>query len=164
MNTIPLTQGLVAIVDDEDFAELSQHNWCAANGYALRRVMVAGVSHTVFMHRYLMAPPDGMFVDHINGNRADNRRENLRVVTKLQNCHNMRSSRNQKKGKFKGVSWYPGKGGGRWRAWIRVPGAKPQGRSKYLGSFGSADQAALAYDKAARELFGEFAACNFEGT
>jgi len=152
---IPLTQGKVAIVDDEDFERLSQYKWCYATvGYAVRFEQVNGKRRGVFMHRQIMQPPKDLEVDHINGDKLDNRRSNLRIVTRQQNRFNERP-RKGTSSKYKGVSWY--KQTRRWEAYIKINGKK-----KRIGYFNDEIEAALAYDRAARELFGEYAKTNFK--
>jgi hypothetical protein len=151
---IELTQGLVAIVDEDVFGELDQYNWCAMRTrnawYALRREWPSKKS--VLMHRVIMNAPTGQRVDHINENGLDNRKCNLRFATHSQNI--VHSSRVTGASRFKGVSpgWRPGK----WRAEI-----KKDYVTYHLGTFNSEEEGALAYDKAAKELFGEFAATNY---
>lgn len=98
-----------------------------------------------------------MMIDHKNGNGLDNRRSNLRFCTNAQNQHNQRKwgSRSGKplSSRYKGVSWHRR---GHWRAKIQA-----QGKRRYLGQFQSEEAAARAYDRAARELHGEFAVLNF---
>lgn len=104
----------------------------------------------VFLHRLIAEPPAGMLVDHINGDSLDNRRDNLRCCTHRQNSQNMRKYSG--KHRFKGIR----QEGRRWRAEIRR-----EGRTQHIGTFDNDVDAALAYDNAARELFGEFARPNF---
>jgi hypothetical protein len=91
---IALSRGLFAIVDAEDFEALSQHKWYAhstakgARMYAARRVG----NGRAYMHRVIMGKPEVGDIDHINGNPLDNRRSNLRIVTRAENCRN--TSRN----------------------------------------------------------------------
>lgn len=89
------------------------------------------------------------FIDHVNGNKSDNRIENLRVATNSQNKMNMPHPRNNTSG-FKGVSFY--KRNGRWRAGIGA-----NGKQKTIGYFDSPEEAYAAYCNAAKELHGEFA-------
>lgn len=154
MKEVPLTQGKVALVDDEDYEHLALFNWYCHSGYAAR-MMPRGRRRParVFMHHVLLPTPSGMFIDHANGNRLDNRRCNLRLATKAENNRNVQRKRNNRSG-YKGVWWrvrYQ-----KWEAGIRV-----NGRLKFLGYFDAPDIAARAYDQAARRLFGEFAMTNF---
>jgi hypothetical protein len=146
-----------AIVDDEDCIILNKFKWgVSQDGYARRAIFSGGKVKTVYMHRQILGLEHGdkRQADHINGNRLDNRRGNLRVVTNQQNCWNTR--------KIRGASVYKGvwiTGGSRrkpCRACITI-----NGKTKHLGSFATEADAARAYDAAARELFGEFAHLNF---
>ena len=105
------------------------------------------------MHGLIMPAPDGQFVDHINGNGLDNRRENLRLVTHQQNSFNQKHHGGSSK--FKGVSI--DRISGSWRAYITV-----DGKRKHLGRHGTEIDAAKAYDMAAKEFFGEYAKLNLE--
>ncbi len=152
--TIPLSRGRVTIVDDADYEWLVQWKWFWDKGYACRADVSGGRRRNLRMHRALLGVPDGVFVDHINGDKLDNRRENLRRATKLENRRN--STGFVGTSKYKGVHWASGIR--RWCASIAV-GPK----THWLGQYSSEDQAALAYDEAARRLFGEFARLNFPG-
>lgn len=100
-----------------------------------------------------MQPEDGFWVDHINGDTLDNRRSNLRLCTVSGNNHNRMKSKNNTSG-YKGVSWL--KQNQKWRAYIKV-----NSKDKHLGCYLDKEDAARAYDKAAKEYFGEFARLNF---
>jgi hypothetical protein len=111
---IPLTRGLFAIVDAEDFAVLSEWNWRALRSstiadkwYAIRDLTVAeqagGPPGTISMHRWLYGVPAGLDIDHANGNGLDNRRANLRVCTRAQNIQNTRAKKMNLHG-FRGVA------------------------------------------------------------
>jgi len=154
---IPLTRGYVAIVDDDDFDEVSQYKWHAVTKggfpYAVRGVGKRPNRGKVSLHRVLLNAPDGMEVDHRNGDTLDCRRENLRLATHRQNAAN-RTLTPQSRSGFKGVYWYARDS--RWAAQIRVAGTK-----MFLGYFEFAEDAARIYDDAAREHFGEFATLNF---
>ncbi len=156
MREIELTQGKVALVDDEDYAELSKHKWHAAKigkrWYASRNVGKRPYRRQVYMHRQILNPPPGFECDHINGNGLDNRRCNLRVCTHSQNLQNQRIGGGASE--FKGVHWY--KRDKIWHAQI-----KHSGKRHHLGVFTDETDAARAYDTAAREHFGNFARLNF---
>lgn len=158
MKTIQLTQGQVALVDDGDFERLSQHKWCASwNHYGFVAVRRRPGGGKIFMHREIMNAPDGVDVDHRNRKTLDNIRRNLRLATRSQNM--MNGGAKDTPGRtsiFKGV--YRRTATGPWIAKI-----KKDGKAKHLGSFDREKDAAAAYDKAARELFGEFACTNLEG-
>jgi hypothetical protein len=151
-----------ATVDDDDYDRLAGFEWRlrARNGgttfYAYRN---AGRQQEQMERTILGPPPEGMVWDHRNGNGLDNRRANLRPATPLQNTWNARKQcrpgASQFKSPFKGVS----KCKGRWHAAIRIGG-----RKVHLGSFPTAQEAAAAYDQAARRQHGEFACVNFPRT
>ena len=155
MKHIELTQGKQAIVDDEDFEMLSKYKWHAQRNnrawYALRHEWNGGNKKAFGMHRVVMNAPVGKQVDHINHNGLDNRKINLRLCTATQNKAN-RLKPLGGKSKYKGVSLT--RCG--WDAKIEC-----KGKRYYLGSFKDEVDAAKAYDKAACELFGEFACLNF---
>lgn len=155
---IPLTRGVIALVDATDMDMLAQHNWYALRSpvawYATRIVTNAdGRRIALYMHRVIMSPPDGMQVDHREHyDRAalvvDNRRANLRICTQGQNLMNTRP-RVGGSSRKKGVSWDSSRG--KWIAQITV-----NGKYRHLGRFDDEDDAARAYDVAAERLYGEF--------
>ena len=101
---------------------------------------------------WILQPRAGCYVDHINRDCLDNRRENLREATKAQNAYN---SPGPQRGtsRFKGVSWFPhDKRRRRWRAVI-----VKDGKQHHLGYFKTEEDAAQAWNEAARKLHGEFA-------
>ena len=102
MKYIPLTQGKLAIVDDEDFEWLSQWKWhFNRKKYAARTINHSG---KLYMHQVILNTPKGMLSDHRNGNGLDNRRKNLRACNVQQNKANSRLPKNNTSG-FKGVYW-----------------------------------------------------------
>ena len=117
--------------------------------YGVKRKDKGGV--TVLMYRYLMAPPEGYVVDHINNDPLDNRRLNLRRCTNARNMMNKRKYAKNKSG-YKGVSLEVS---GRYVAQISV-----KGKTQRLGTFDTPKEAAKAYDAAALLHYREFASLN----
>lgn len=146
-------------VDDSDFEYLNQWKWYynqvnydskSKNGYGYRtlgRGLDRGTH--LYMHRLIMQPPKNMVIDHINGDGLDNRRKNLRIITKEQNCL-IRSKRYNSTNAYKGITKISGNN----KFIARVGFA---GKQHYLGTFNSALIAHRAYLKKAKELHGEFA-------
>lgn len=153
MKEIPLTQGKVAIVDDEDYKWASKYKWYFNKGYAVRKIRVSGVDKTVYLHREILHTPDGVYSDHINTNKLDNRKTNLRLCTFAENLKNRGKYKDNKSG-FKGVFWCSTKN--KWRACIRS-----NFRFIHIGYFENKIDAALAYDEAASKYHGKFAKLNF---
>lgn len=138
-------QPLFALVDDEDFEALIDYRWRSnSKGYAIRSHSVDGKEIIVAMHREIMQPPTGLVVDHIDGNRLNNTRANLRIITQQQNLMNRRVFKNNSTG-FKGVTFQHGK----WHARI-----EKDGQAIHLGFHDDLKTAALVYDCAASMLFG----------
>lgn len=157
MKTIKLTQGKFAIVDDEDFLRLNKYKWCAQkiknNWYAVRTINRKTQKQKFYMHREILGLKSGdSDVDHINQNGLDNRKANLRFCSKQQNRANTTSCKGTSK--FRGVHWVTNRF--KWAAIIKF-----NGQIKFLGHFVNEIKAAKAYDKRAKELFGEFAKTNF---
>ena len=138
---------------DKDYLVLY---WSLNNGYARATFDYK----TVYLHRLILSDMlgrrlvRGEEVDHINGDRLDCRRENLRLATKAQNCQNS-IKRTVGTSKYKGVCWH--KGVEKWQVSIRI-----NGELKYLGIYEDEEFAARVYDCAAHKYFGEFAGTNFE--
>lgn len=142
------------LIDAEDLARVAPFNWRARRlhpdrpngGYVYVEASLGG-GKNVSLHRFVIDPPAGMLVDHRNHNTCDNRKANLRVCTRSQNCGNTRVSRANSFG-LKGVS-HEGK---RFKASI-----VDNGRKRSLGTYATPEEAHEAYRHAAVKVFGEFA-------
>lgn len=156
MKQIPLTQGKVTIIDDEDYELASLHKWYAHKGcntfYARTNVYKEGKRTITSLHQLIMGTFPGKNVDHINGDGLDNRKENLRVCTTQENSRNSHYVKGSSV--YKGISF--NKKRQKWQASIKF-----NGTNKFLGYFAEEIMAAQAYDRAASEYFGEFAKLNF---
>ena len=147
-----------ALVDDEDFEWLNQWKWYAHKGtapgllYVVRKISMNGKRIRVFMHRAVLDLKKGEICDHKNRNGLDNRRKNLRRCTHAQNSANCRSHLGATS-QYRGVYWH--KTGRRW-----VAQAASKGKIYYLGCFKDEKEAALAYNKMAESIHGEFANLN----
>lgn len=156
---IPLTRGFVAWIDLEDIEALSPFKWCAVRRgdcvYAARGRREN--NGTIYMHREIMGNPPGVQIDHkrhrFERGVVDNRKSNLRLAPGSSNRMNLRKRKDNKHTIFKGVRLLPS---GKWQANITV-----RGNRRYLGNFQLEAYAALVYDLAAVESFGEFALTNF---
>lgn len=167
MKRIPLTQGKSALVNNKRYTKLVKNEWYAyfhhGTWYAVRN---SPQNHhkrnTIWMHREILGLKvgDGKKSDHKNHNGLDNRDCNLRICTNSENAQNMKPRKHSSK--YKGVHWHKGKisknkrGNGFWTADIC-----PNYKLIHLGVFKNEIKAAKAYDKKAKELFGEFACLNF---
>lgn len=157
MRTIPLTQGKVAIVDDEDFEWLNQWKWHVVSRsamYAARSMWKGNRKKlNVRMHRMILSVKNGMIVDHINGDSLDNRKSNLRVCRHANNMRNRKPVKGSSS-RFIGVHFHiPRK---KW-----VASLSTGNKYYYLGIFKNEEDAARARDIKATEMFGEFAYLNF---
>lgn len=154
MKEIGLTRGVFAVVDDEDYEELSKYSWQARiqTYTGLFRAKRSGRPKEVDMARQIMNCPDGMEVDHINGDLLDNRRCNLRICTHRENMCNRGIQRNNTSG-YRGVSFN--------KTWKKYSAQIFLNRKKiHLGAFKDPKLAAIAYNEAAKIRYGEFAKLN----
>lgn len=151
---VPLTHGQFAVIDREDAALVEGRYWQASRSrwtwYAISMERAeVGKQRPVRMHRVILGLPDGVLVDHRDGDGLNNRRSNLRAATEVDNRRNSRLRRDNTSG-YKGVSWHAGR-----RKWVAAVA------SRTVGAFDDPRDAARAYDEAARKQFGEFARTNF---
>lgn len=163
---IQLSQGKVAIVDAGDYDALIGVKWYAhaqlrADGtvrtwYAVRNAGAGPSRKTLAMHIVIAGTPPNLETDHTDGDGLNNRRSNLRIVTRNQNMHNRLRKAAGRSSKFRGVSWH--KQRGKWQANIMVDGSP-----SYLGVFASEIEAARAYDSAGRLRDHAHFTPNFDG-
>ena len=152
MKKIPLTQGKFALVDDDNYEDISKYKWHVNKlGYAVRKPYSGG-GKSFYMHREIMKTPDGFCTDHINQDKLDNRKSNLRICLTSENMANRGKQKNNTSG-FKGVFWSIN--ADRWRAQITH-----KRKAIHLGLFDTPEDAAKAYNKAAMEIYGEYAELN----
>lgn len=150
---IPLTQGKVALVDDDDYEWLMQFKWCISKGnYAVTPKSRKIGRGNIPMHRMILNAPPHMEVDHRDCNTLNNQRDNIRLATHAQNQCNIKPYRKDKTSQYKGVR----RNRNRWQALIKVNQV-----TFLLGRFDDQEEAAKAYDQAAKLHFGEFAYLNF---
>lgn len=153
MKYIELLHGLRTLVDDRDFRSLSSHKWYVSrNGYVYRPTERhengKAIKSADYLHRVVMGAPSGMVVDHINGNKLDNRKSNLKVVTQSENNMNAKMTSRNTSG-IRGVSWSK-----HYQRW--VPRIAVRGKEIYLGRYKTKEEAARVYEQASREYHGEY--------
>lgn len=149
MKTIKLTQGKETLVDDEDYGFLSQWKWgIDTRGYARRNIGNKTEQKTILMHTVIMQTPEGFMVDHINRNKLDNQKKNLRICISSQNLRNQKKRIDNTLG-IKGVHWR--KDHNRWQARIML-----NQKTIHLGYFKTLQGAWLARRWGERIYFKEF--------
>lgn len=156
MKTIPLTRGLVALVDDEDYDLVSQFKWCASQTtppgkyYAARGIRRGGKPTSILMHNVIMG---ALYIDHRDNDGLNNQRSNLRRATGTENKQNSRKRSDQCSSRWKGVCW--NKKSKKWHATITI-----NRKARSLGTYSDEASAATAYNIMAHHFFGEFALFN----
>lgn len=154
MKTIPLTQGLVALVDDADFEAVNAFNWCAdrrdRRWYASRKIK--GTNKQQYLHRFLL--PESPRVDHRDGDGLNNQRKNLRPATRSQNMQGFQRKPRGTSSIYRGVTWSTKRN--KWVAQIGF-----DGKGHFLGHFNVEADAARARDIASLKFFGKDAGLNF---
>lgn len=159
MKLIQLTNGKSTKVDNQDFVKHNMFKWRSSKqgrtkGYfiASREIKENGKSVQLKLHRVIVGAKKGQYVDHINQDSLDNRRENLRICTNSENLRNRGKQSNNTSG-FKGVSW--NKNANKFSVRISV-----NGNDRFYGYFSDAKKAARVYNSLAKKLHGEFAYLN----
>ena len=157
MKQISLTKGQFTIVDNEDFERLNQYKWfCSNRGYVCRNKKLGYGKFnrkTEWMHRLIINTPENMYTDHINGNKLDNRKSNLRICIKSENNRNVNKRKNNTSG-YKGVFFNKV-----WKTWF----VKLTIGKKYITggkTYKNPKEAAIRYNKLAKKYYGEFASLN----
>ena len=154
MKEIPLRNSdLVALVDDEDYEELSKYKWFVIyNNCMIYAVKSIGYGNRS-MHSYLLSKKEGYVRDHKDGNGLNNQKDNLRYATSSQNQFNRKKQNRPTSSKYKGVNF--NKSNKNWYVRIAI-----NGKRICLGAFINETNAALAYNEAARKYHGEYAKLN----
>ena len=137
-------------VDPDILLLASERSWHVHQGYPATTLGSGKRAYKLYLHRFVTQAKSGTIIDHANGDPFDNRRDNLRLASKAQNTANTGPLKNNKSGS-KGVV----KRGSRYRAFVHK-----NGKTIYLGSFHTKQEAACEYDRAAKKLFGKFAKTN----
>jgi len=156
MKTIPLTQGKAALVDNEDYDLLKEFKWFIdGRGYAVTTMKKEGKNvFGVKMHRVVLKAKEGELVDHKDGNKLNNKKENLRTCSFFENVVHREKTKNPCSSLYKGVYWNPLKL--KWVACIKA------GKKRFSRIFSEEKNAALWYDEKAMEMHGDFAKTNFD--
>jgi hypothetical protein len=147
LKKIEIKHGIYTLVDDDDYEKFKDISWKLTRGYANN-------TRRGYLHRLILKTDKE--VDHINSNPLDNRKCNLREVTRNQNAQNRSTNKQKSYTRYKGVFW--DKHRNKWRVIIQK-----DNKQIFLGRFTNEIDAARAYDIKAKEIFGEYAKLNLEG-
>jgi len=150
---IPLTQGQIALVDDEDYERVSAHGWCLHVSRDYQRAVSRINSILVSMADFILKVDSRQEIDHVNHDTLDNRRSNIRPCTRSQNLMNARKRTGNCTSQFKGV--WRDKTAQTWHAEITV-----SGETIRIGTSSNEREAAGMYNHAAKQHFGKFAYVN----
>jgi len=151
---IPLTAGFTTVIDEADWPLVAPYTWCTIKQgtrypYAKAWAREGADRRVIFMHRLILNAPPELHVDHKNHDTLDNRRSNLRLVTREQNQANQRALGGTSR--FRGVRWYKNA----WQAAVMF-----RGHVHYLGRYADEEEAARAVDRALLEAWGTHARLN----
>ena len=160
MKAIKLRDNINALIDNKDYPLVKDWKWSlSSTGYAVRRqrfgLRKLGKGKMVYLHRFILNAPRRAKIDHINGNKLDDRRKNLRFARQIDNNCNRPKFKGSYTSIYKGV--YFDKQGGKWRARIKY-----KGKTYRLGDFKIERHAAMAYDMWVGSIQGKFANKNFK--
>ena len=142
----------LVMVDNEDYEYLNQFNWHTDKYGTVSSSFGGKGKKRMILARFLLQPKDNKEINHIDGNRLNNQKSNLRLATSSQNKIN-RGPRKDNQSGYKGVSWHNQRK--KWTARIMI-----SGKYKHLGLFENLIEAARSYNKAASEYYGQFAWLN----
>lgn len=141
------------LIDDEDFEKVNQYKWSISKIKNKFYIARSENRKIVLLHRFIMDAPNGMLVDHIDGNVQNNKKSNLRICTAKQNTKNSVKTKSKTTSFYKGVHF--DKERNKYQAQIKV-----DYKNIHLGRFETEDQAAIAYNIAALKYHGEYANLN----
>lgn len=151
-----LSDGTITLIDAEDLARVSAYTWCLSKTKCgqIRAFRHKSKDNPYWLlHRFILSAPDGVVIDHKDGDTLNNTKSNLRICTQAENSRNRRRSKRNVSG-YKGVIYEARIN--RWRAQIAY-----DGRAVVIGRYKTAERAARAYDRIARLCHGDFARTNF---
>lgn len=153
-------KGIKILIDDEDFEKANRGRslFVKESGLVIISKRINGIPRHIFLHKKIMQAPKGFQVDHINGDRLDNRKSNLRVCTNSENQRN-KKIRSDSKNKYKGVRLYRCiKNGKTYRYFYARVCINKKTYTKHGAK--SEEEAALLYNELAKKYHGEFAKLN----